>query len=696
MFYLLLFGLLSQVIIILFPSFLNLVILLVVVFIIVYLTKKYKFLYLILIILLGFLLSPRVPIISTGYSNQNLNVISVKTNYSIVENLEKQRFVVYDNIGPKGTYFEAEGEFKELSRIKFPNLTEFADYLNNNGVYYEFKINKINKIDLAYDYREAIISRLVNKDLPSSNFIRLLIFSDKTDSLDFYQLLKDLSIIHLFVISGFHINLIFAFMSKIVKRPEYDILLLLLITPYIYLLDFSYPSVKAFLILLISLLFERYLKLKFDRLSIILLVAVLMIVVNPLTIKSYSFLLSITASLNIELISKVKIKPNYFNYIINNILVYLGLLPLILLLNYEFNLLAIIFNLAFGLIISPLYILTFIVTLIPPLQLLYYPLVVGFTNLTEFAYEYKIMLIMGKPDLWLIIFYYFNYYLLIAKLEIMDLSRVYLLAFVQLLILGFQYSKVYILPNAMVSFLNVNHGDSILIIQPYAKTVILVDTGGNRFFEVTKTRTIPYLKALGIKHLDYVVITHNDFDHNGSLPYLLANYNVKRVVDGQTVETIADMNNINFINKETNDNNKSAVFYFKIKDTSFLLTGDIDDKVEKRLVDDFKLSIDVLKVSHHGSRYGTSESLLESYQPKIAIISTSATNPYNHPHPTVLARLESNGVKVFRTDQDGTIEFVFNQFNFVLPMINWVKHAIINQGEINDLLGLWLSKATSR
>jgi competence protein ComEC len=96
----------------------------------------------------------------------------------------------------------------------------------------------------------------------------------------------------------------------------------------------------------------------------------------------------------------------------------------------------------------------------------------------------------------------------------------------QIFILTFQFYKPYLLPTTSVSFLNVNQGDSTLIIRDFAREVILVDTGGSRFFEVTKNRTIPYLKAIGIKQIDYVVITHDDFDHNGSLPYLINNFKV--------------------------------------------------------------------------------------------------------------------------------------------------------------------------
>jgi hypothetical protein len=67
--------------------------------------------------------------------------------------------------------------------------------------------------------------------------------------------------------------------------------------------------------------------------------------------------------------------------------------------------------------------------------------------------------------------------------------------------------------------------------------------------------------------------------------------------------------------------------------------------------------LDVLKVAHHGSRFSTSENLLDATRPKAAIISSGASNTYGHPSQTVLERLTAHRISVYRTDRDGAINY---------------------------------------
>jgi competence protein ComEC len=401
------------------------------------------------------------------------------------------------------------------------------------------------------------------------------------------------------------------------------------------------------------------------------------------------------ASLNLELLSRIKISDKFLRYLMINLFMFLGILPIILLINYEFNLMAVLFNMMMSLIIPPLYLLSLSSLMITKIQTLMIPIIDGFYLLTDLIYQFRIMLIMGKPNIMIIAIYYFNFYLMLQALEINHLTNYTRLLTTQLMVLTFQYFKPYLLPTSSVSFLNVNQGDSTLIIKEFASEVILVDTGGSRFFEVSKTRTIPYLKALGIKKLDYVIITHDDYDHNGSLPYLVNNFKVSNVIDGQSFKQISFMENLNYNNDFIGDNNRSAVFNFKIKNTNFLLTADIDASVEKKIVSEHNLQIDVLKVSHHGSRFGTSQLLLDSIKPRIGIVSSGLNNIYNHPHPSVIERLEANNVKILRTDKMGTIVFVFNQFSLVNIIINLRNYAIIKTGDLYGLFNPWLPKTIS-
>ena len=628
-------------------------------------------------------------------SENFVEVFEQNTNYSLVL-INNARYLLYEDMGPKGSTFSATTNFSDLRRINYPGISEFADYLNNKGVYYEVKIKDPFNHLVKIDFRKSIINSLIKDDVRSSPFLRLILFSDRSEDEEFYLKLKDLSILHLFVISGFHINILFSFLSKYtLKFFRSEFVILALITPYLYLLNFSIPSLKAFIFLLFGLISKKYFNNAFDRLTILALVALVITITNPLSIFTYSFTLSMLASINLELLSKIKIRNRFLRYFVFNLLMFLGILPIILLINYEFNLMALLFNMFMSLVVPPVYLLSFISLIIKPLQTMMIPIIDGFYFLTDLIYQFRIMVIMGKPTSIVVTIYYLNYYLMLNALEINHLINYFKLLSTQLMILTFQYYKPYLFPTSSVSFLNVNQGDSTLVISEYAREVILVDTGGSRFFEVTKARTIPYLKALGIKRIDYVVITHDDYDHNGSLPYLINNFEVTNVIDGQNVKNISFMNNLNFNNNFIGDNNRSAVFKFDIKDTSFLLTADIDASVEKKITSDYDLKIDVLKVSHHGSRFGTSQLLIDKISPRVAIVSAGVNNIYNHPHPSVIDRLEANNIKILRTDTMGTIVFIFNQFSLANAIINLKNYAIIITGDLYGLFDPWLPKTIS-
>jgi beta-lactamase superfamily II metal-dependent hydrolase len=92
---------------------------------------------------------------------------------------------------------------------------------------------------------------------------------------------------------------------------------------------------------------------------------------------------------------------------------------------------------------------------------------------------------------------------------------------------------------------------------------------------------------------------------------------------------------------------------------SVLFTGDITARAETvlTLMPDINLAADILKVPHHGSRYSSTSLFLQVVDPVYAVISCGVDNPYGHPHMETLARLDSAGVAVYRTDEQGTVVF---------------------------------------
>ena len=234
-----------------------------------------------------------------------------------------------------------------------------------------------------------------------------------------------------------------------------------------------------------------------------------------------------------------------------------------------------------------------------------------------------------------------------------------------------------------VAFLNVGQGDSELIRTKAGN--ILIDAGPNNqiLFEISKI--LPFYDRI----IDLVIISHPNTDHFNGLFSLLEHYKIRAVIinnldyPGSRYQNLLKqlkINNVlflkgengtkikwdnNFIsiisplNSNNNVNNSSLVALLNLNQKQFLFTGDIESSVEKKIIKYFNQPIDVLKVPHHGSQTASSEEFLNTLKPKIAVIEVGENN-YGQPHPDTLKRLNAVGAQIFRTDLDGTIQFIFD------------------------------------
>ncbi len=251
--------------------------------------------------------------------------------------------------------------------------------------------------------------------------------------------------------------------------------------------------------------------------------------------------------------------------------------------------------------------------------------------------------------------------------------------------------------NMLVHYISVGQGDAMAINFPDGK-VMMIDTGPSSGV----SKAVDYLNnsVLNNKHektIDYLILTHADSDHIGGTIGVLSRFNIKKIFmptqekDTKLYQSIKEYitnNNYNteinhegyiidgaikvisygeFENTETNDS--CPVVKMEYKGISFLFTGDISSDVERILCDKYHedLDVDVLKVSHHGSKYSTSEYFLKTTTPKYAVISCGK-NSYGHPTDIVINNLNSAGAKTYRTDIDGNVMFLVTRRSQLLPL----------------------------
>ena len=232
-----------------------------------------------------------------------------------------------------------------------------------------------------------------------------------------------------------------------------------------------------------------------------------------------------------------------------------------------------------------------------------------------------------------------------------------------------------------VLFLDVGQADCELIIVD-GKTM-LIDAGNKNDGELI----VSAIKGLGIERLDYVIGTHVHEDHIGGMSYIVDAFEIdKFYLPYNTTSTtsyyeklLTSLSNKNMSIEEANVgdlldfgstkceimavrndepeniNEESIVVEITYGTQKFLFMGDAETSNEKsRIWND----VDVIKVGHHGSNTSSSEDFLKQVLPEIAVILAGEGNSYGLPKDKILDRYEKIGSKIYRTDQDGTIQIV--------------------------------------
>ncbi|MBL8167397.1 MAG: MBL fold metallo-hydrolase [Acidobacteria bacterium] len=266
--------------------------------------------------------------------------------------------------------------------------------------------------------------------------------------------------------------------------------------------------------------------------------------------------------------------------------------------------------------------------------------------------------------------------------------------------------------------LDVGQGDSLLIISPTGKTV-LIDGGNVQAGEAV----IAALQRHGVKTIDLAVASHPHADHIGGLRRVLERVPVKNLLDsGQSFASteyerllrVTRDKRIKLINAKRGlnfdleagvrldafhpqgdgkwltdvrsggsvENANSVVLRLSYGAFSMLFTGDAEAETEAALLKArFPLQAQVLKVGHHGSRYATSGRFLETVAPQTAVISCGNDNRYAHPAQATLDRLRKARIAVFRTDLSGELAIISDGKQFdVFPT------------RATDLAALWLGR----
>ncbi|MDO4679728.1 MAG: DNA internalization-related competence protein ComEC/Rec2 [Aerococcus sp.] len=553
------------------------------------------------------------------------------------------------------------------------------------------------------------------------DYLQSLFFNDKqaldADVLTHYQVI---GLIHLFSISGFHVNLLVRLLKQICLRvgmlkEHFEWFTLVILLLYGTVLGWPYGMIRALGDYGLPKVCIYRPKNRFETTSISLL---LILVCYPLAIFSLSFQLSYALSFLLRYLSQRPTKHSpWLSGICLSFQCVLVAIPFLVYQYHEFSWVTVLFGQLFAGI--------FTLCLMPLLLVIMGAHWLGISGwfillqrvvswiiqriewLSEtLAHWHLLQWRVGTPGrliiglLVLAILYYFQ-----CQLTRQHRSRSYWGLALALMLL---WSAPYLDPLGQVATLDVGQGDTHYIELPHQRGTYLIDACETIQYQqsawqkrphktVASRQIIPSLKAEGCRTLDGIFITHADQDHIGALVEIMQTIPTKRLylpigmqasekgqqivkeafmkscyqkteliwlsagetyqLKGKTAVTVLSPDAIG-----TGKNEDSLVLYGQFGPQTFLFTGDLvgpnEEKVAERL-NKKHWPVDILKVAHHGSDHSSATDWLERVHPKCAFISVGRKNRYGHPGKRVIEDLKQQHIAIYRTDQQGAIHYYY-------------------------------------
>lgn len=598
-----------------------------------------------------------------------------------------------------GMILRLKGKMDKPKNNTIPNGFNYKKYLKYHKINYFMVANDVEIIQRNSSVFYYIKSKLIKRidKIDDTGYLRTFILGDKS-------LLDDImiknyqnnGISHLFSISGMHVSLLVSMLMFILNKVSYSNyykygIVIPILLFYLFLTGVS-SSILRTVIMFIVFAINKIFNLKIKRMDLMLIVLIISILINPFILQDmgfqFSYIISFTLVLFYKKVSKINNVLKRNAYV--SLICFCVSFPICVYNFCEVNIFSIILNIVMIPIVSLIVFPMTLLTLVFPFMFSVYKVIIDMLeNFNSVISTFNLFeVILAKPSFLVICFYYLVIYLSIWN------SKFF--AFFILMIL-FHKGYVYYDKSFVFTVLDVGQGDSIFIKLPYNKGNVLIDTGGKvsigdsneewklskKEFSLVDNSIIPYLKSLGIEKLDYLIITHGDFDHMGEAQNLIKKFGVNNVIfnKGEYNKLERDLikllvqKNINFsksdktlvINKYifnflnqtiyngNAENENSNIIYFNFKEYKFLLMGDASEVNERDIVKKYNINkVSFLKVGHHGSKTSSSKRFVDTINPAVSLISVGRNNRYSHPNKEVLDNLKKS--RIFRTDEVGSIE----------------------------------------
>ncbi len=592
-----------------------------------------------------------------------------------------------------------------------PGQFDYRQYLAQQGIYLVgsnprviSRSPSITVSGIADKLRDQILEPIKDK-LPADIYglySAMTLGERRLLSNELYGFYQAAGVAHVLVISGMHIGLLASMLMLILTRQRFGIrksavITLLLIWGYALISGLSVSVLRAAIMLTIALMAKIFYQV-YNPVNTLALAAVIILVINPLSLNSLGWQLSFAATAGILLILPLIVNQYGKSKLVKSIGLVLAAqlvtLPIIINTFNYFPLYSIPANLTIVPVSFAALILGLLYTLPGVRLIVHYPLT-WLLRLNVFLAELWASLPYAKFSLrrwpiWLTIIYLTLLIVVIIMIRNRQSRLALKIAVLALMICVFSLGD-----NAWqleVTFLDVGQGDSAVIKWPNQYTMVIDGGYKSEYSDFGQKIVLPFLRQAGINRVDALVVSHSDQDHIGGLlrvadqvavrtlyltpqAYYSGGESVRELVErcrqqGADIELLHETGLIRIMPnsvievynpensiEQVDDNNASLVLRLVYGETSVLFTGDIEYDSESRISAKYSslLKSDIIKVPHHGSRSSSTDSFISWVNPRIAVFSAGRDNNFGHPHQEVIERYQKGMADIWRTDLHGAI-----------------------------------------